>query len=157
MADFIAATPAGYMSARTHVDDHLFVEDGRMDTDVLVDQARSGLVWGRRLGRTPSAAPFAEPLLRYERAVARSKRKPGVMTSPVATSQWIRTMNDMKHGRIPYPKLVRDETAWSGRPGGVKRKKGVSVEETLARRKKLKNRTRAERIADLRAALKKTA
>jgi hypothetical protein len=145
----IGGTPALFRSVKEHIDEYQYVEEWGEDARDLAVRARAGLMWGRRLGGTPPAPPFGDIVAKYELLMERAKPKPGRMKSPVAVTAWMRKMDDIKNGRIPYPKprLLRDATRFQGRP------KGPSFQETIEKRNKLKNRTRAERIADLRAAL----
>lgn len=123
------ATAARFLSATAFVEDFRYVED---DGDDLIVQARARLMWGHRL--TQRGAPFDEIVTRFE---------------------WALDTQDVNRALLEERRLRRNERMKTFRD---KAKAKAKVKEWNApvktkRRKKLKNRTRQERIEDLRQAI----
>ena len=141
----VEPTYARFLAADVDVEDYRYVAD---EAGPLIKQAQDRLMWGHRLHQ--STSPFAELMFRIDRAL--DKVEPFDLTgtnkgeNPYSNTdwEWMRRMRDIRMGRIPYPPA----------PSRLKAIERMN-KQPAKRRKKLKNRTREERIADLRAALAK--
>lgn len=149
----ISATPAAYISSHKHVPDYAYVPDEVGD---LAQQAQSRLMWGHRgMCREP---PFLESLLLYEHALA--KAKPPKPPKPQPT-EFEQRMHDIRRGRASYPPapsrrlMLMRMRMRSSHPPASSTKVSLESPSTLSRRRKMKNRSREERLADLQAALRK--
>ena len=144
----ITPSKAAFLSAYIHIDEHHYLGEQTESVAELVKQARTGLVWGRSLTCSVREDPFIEPLTLYENAVNRASAE-----YKKRDSYWRKNfeqkMLDPQHRAWTQAKVrewKRDKRRQS---------KEGDAPSTVSRRKRMKNRTRDERIADLRQALMK--
>lgn len=148
----IEPTRAQYISSHTYIPDfHYVSSDAQEETCDLIREATARLVWGRSCTSTPLEKPFAESLWLYEsacnRAVSVAKKR-----DPYCLLKHQERISDPQHQAWTRAKVREMQRA---KEREEKRSHDTTSGQlpTMSRRKRMKNRTREERIKDLRKAL----
>lgn len=145
----VDATLARFWTPKRHVPDFEFVED---DSAELIRDAQRRVIWAHRLvSRQP---PFAEALAHLEWALAR--------LDPLAVTR-MRTMEKQRQADEERRALIERQKAESyqrlyeppTKPPLVRKKRRPSKVDEFAEVKRLKKRTREQRIGDLQRALER--
>lgn len=127
----IDATPAAFLPYAVHVHDFAYLENELGD---LIEQAQARLMWGARLW--PGDRPFYEELTRLDCETRQAKPLKPTESDLMVQRRW--------HEHLD--RVAAQEEERRARPIQV-------TASTISGRLNMRNRTREERIADLRKAL----
>ena len=145
----IQASLARFWSPHRHVDDYAFVD---VDCEDIVRDAQRRLVWAHRLAHIEP--PFAAIVLAFDRAIERQSAKD--VKKAIKAERWRRSVarRDAMRGKRKARAWTRPTIKVEPQPKPKPKRRGRPTKaEELAKTKRLKKRTREERIADLQRAL----